>query len=76
MPSVTKIDESHGVVIPVTILAQAGLTSGDSVVMVPLQDGVLITQENSASGRMVAEMLQSMDDWHETYHTLASERLG
>ncbi len=76
MPKITQTGNSHGVVIPVATLAQANLAAGDSVVMAPLQDGILIAQETSSSGRMVAAMLESMDRYAETYRTLASERLS
>ncbi len=76
MPKITQTGNSHGVVIPVATLAQANLAAGDSVVMAPLQDGILIAQETSASGRMVAAMLESMDRYADTYRTLASERLS
>lgn len=73
MPKIKQTGDSHGVVIPVATHAQANLAAGESVIMAHLQDGILIAQETSASGRMVAAMLDNMDRYAETCRTLASE---
>ncbi|MXX87931.1 MAG: hypothetical protein F4213_13160 [Boseongicola sp. SB0677_bin_26] len=76
MPKITRIGHSHGVVIPSTTLAQANLTAGDSVIVAPIQDGVLVVEESSLAGRFVAAMTETMDTYAETYRTLASEELS
>ena len=76
MPEIQRIGNSHGVVLPSTALAQANIGPGDQMVVAPVQDGILMAAEGSATGRMVAGMLDSMDRFGETYRTLASERLS
>lgn len=76
MPKIQRIGSSHGVILSANTLAQSNLAPGDQLVVAPIQDGVLVAAEGSATGRMVAGMLDSMDRFGETYRTLASERLS
>jgi len=76
MPRIQKIGNSHGIVVSATALAQANLVPGDRMVMAPLQDGIVIAAEGSATGRMLSAMLEGMDQYSETFRTLASERLS
>lgn len=76
MPKIQRIGNSHGVVLPSNVLAQGNISPGDHMIVAPVQDGIVMAAEGSATGRMVAGMLDSMDRFGETYRTLASERLS
>lgn len=76
MPKIQRIGNSHGVVLSSADMARSNLAAGDQLVVAPLQDGAVIAVEGSATGRMLAGMLDSMDRYGETYRTLASESLS
>jgi len=76
MAKLTKIGNSHGVVIPSATMLQANLHPDDQVVLAPLQDAVLVVAEGSAAGRMVSAMMNAMDNYSDTYRLLASEQLS
>lgn len=76
MTKIQRIGNSHGIILKAAELAQSNLSPGDDMIIAPVQDGMLVAAQGSATGRMVAGMLDSMDRFGETYRTLASERLS
>jgi antitoxin component of MazEF toxin-antitoxin module len=57
---IRPIGKSSGVVIPKAMLANLGVREGDILLAVELEDGILLTARNSASGKAMEAFRDGM----------------